>query len=59
MSIRVDGLCTFSMSALAVTLVLQNVNASIGNGLSFFRVQVILMGLAAVLMIPLSGRCVC
>lgn len=54
-SIRVDGLCTFSMSALAVTLVLQNVNASIGNGLSFFRVQVILMGLAAVLMIPLSG----
>lgn len=54
-SIRVDGLCTFSMSALAVTLVLQNVNASIGNGLSFFRVQVILMSLAAVLMIPLSG----
>ena len=42
------------MSLFAVIYVLQNANASIGNGLSFFRVQIVCMGLAALAMVPLS-----
>lgn len=45
----------FIMSVFATMFVLQNVNASIGNGLSFFRVQVVCMGLAAVAMVPLAS----
>lgn len=54
-SVQVNVFYVFVMSVFAVMFVLQNVNASIGNGLSFFRVQVVLMGLAAVLMVPLSA----
>lgn len=54
-SMRVNGLYVLVMSVFAVTFVLQNVNASIGNGLSYFKVQVALMGLAAALMVPLSA----
>lgn len=54
-SVQANSLYILVMSAFAVTFVLQNVNASIGNGLSYFRVQVALMGLAAVLMVPLSA----
>lgn len=54
-SVQVDNLYILVMSVFAVAFVLQNVNASIGNGLSYFRVQVVLMGLAAVLMVPLSA----
>ncbi|MEG2934452.1 MAG: hypothetical protein RR842_12835, partial [Gordonibacter sp.] len=43
------------MTLFAVVFVLQNVNASIGNGLSFFTVQVVCMGLGAVAMIPLAS----
>lgn len=53
-TISVNGCYIFVMSAYAVVFVLQNVNASIGNGLSFFRTQVLFMGLAAVAMAPLS-----
>ena len=42
------------MSLFSVAFVLQNVNASIGNGLSYFKVQLLLMGLAAALMVPFS-----
>ena len=54
-SVQVNGLYVLVMSVFAVAFVLQNVNASIGNGLSYFRVQVPLMGLAAVAMVPLSA----
>ena len=42
------------MSLYSVAFVLQNVNTSIGNGLSYFKVQLLLMGIAAILMVPLS-----
>lgn len=53
-SIPVNPSYVLMMSLFSVAFVLQNVNASIGNGLSYFRVQLILMGLAAMTMVPLS-----
>ena len=53
-SIPVNLWYVMVMSLFSVVFVLQNVNASIGNGLSYFKVQLLLMGIAAVLMIPLS-----
>ena len=53
-SISVNPSCVLVMSLFSVVFVLQNVNASIGNGLSYFKVQLVLMGLAAALMVPLS-----
>ena len=38
--------------------VLHNVNTSIGNGISYFKLQMVLMTLAAVVFIPLSYMCV-
>lgn len=54
-SVQVNDLYVLVMSVFAVMFVLQNVNASIGNGLSYFGVQVVLMGLAAIAMVPLSS----
>lgn len=53
-SIPVNSSYVLVMSLFSVAFVLQNVNASIGNGLSYFKVQLLLMGLAATLMVPLS-----
>ena len=53
-SIPVNPSYVLVMSLFSVAFVLQNVNASIGNGLSYFKVQLLLMGLAAALMAPLS-----
>lgn len=53
-SIPVNPSYVLTMSLFSVAFVLQNVNASIGNGLSYFKVQLLLMGLAAVAMVPLS-----
>lgn len=53
-SISVNPWYVLPMSLFSVVFVLQNVNASIGNGISYFKVQLVLMGLAAVLMVPLS-----
>ena len=38
--------------------VLHNVNTSIGNGISYFRLQMIFMTIAAVVFIPLAYICV-
>lgn len=53
-SIAVDMSCVAVMSAFSVMFVLQNVNSSIGNGLSYFRVQVVCMGIGAAAMVPLA-----
>lgn len=53
-SIPVNPLYVMTMSLFSVMFVLQNVNASIGNGLSYFKVQLLLMGFAAIMMVPLS-----
>ncbi|MBM6908750.1 lipopolysaccharide biosynthesis protein [Collinsella intestinalis] len=53
-SIPVNPSYVLVMSLFSVAFVLQNVNASIGNGLSYFKVQLLLMGLAAALMVPFS-----
>lgn len=53
-SILVNPWYVMVMSLFSVVFILQNVNASIGNGLSYFKVQLLLMGIAAVLMVPLS-----
>lgn len=42
------------MTAYSVLFVMHNVNTSIGNGMSKFKVQSIWMGIAAVLMVPVS-----
>lgn len=53
-SIAVDMRYVAVMSAFSVVFVLQNVNSSIGNGLSFFRIQVVCMGIGAAAMVPLA-----
>lgn len=47
------GYCVI-MTIYSVLFLIHTVNTSIGNGLSFFRVQNIWMGFAAVVMVPLS-----
>ena len=42
------------MTLYSVFFVIHNVNTSIGNGLSFFKIQNIWMGVAAIVMIPFS-----
>ena len=53
-SIGVNMAYVAVMSLFSVAFVLQNVNASIGNGLSYFPVQVACMGIGAFAMAPLA-----
>lgn len=43
-----------SFAILGTVMILHNVNTSIGNGMSYFRVQIIWMTVAAILFIPMS-----
>ena len=52
--ITVSIVNSFVFVLSSVTFVLHNVNTSIGNGLSYFSVQMIWMTVAAVLFVPLS-----
>ena len=45
---------TLAFAASGTVFVLHNVNTSIGNGLSYFKVQMIWMTLAAAVFVPLS-----
>lgn len=59
-----QGIIEITMSYAIVFLlsssifVLHNVNTSIGNGISYFKVQMILMTMAAIIFIPLAWLCV-
>lgn len=53
-SILVNVQTVIIMAFFSMIFVLHNVNTSVNNGMSFFKVQNIWMGIAAVLMIPLS-----
>ena len=53
-TIIVDRSLAFSMVIFSTIFVLHNVNTSISNGMSWFKVQFIWMTIAASLMIPLS-----
>ena len=53
-SIRVNASAVISMTIFSALYVLHNVNTSVNNGLSYFKVQNILMSIAAILMIPCS-----
>lgn len=52
--LEVDPFYAFAFAISGAVMVLHNVNTSIGNGLSFFRIQKIWMTVAAVVYIPLS-----
>lgn len=53
-AIKVSKLNAFIFALSSVTFVIHNVNTSIGNGLSYFRLQMFWMTVAAVLFIPLA-----
>lgn len=53
-TISVSLVNAFIFALSSVTFVLHNVNTSIGNGVSYFRLQMIWMTVAAVLFIPLA-----
>ena len=52
--IVVDPMHALAFAILSSIMVLHNVNISIGNGMSYFKVQVIWMTVAAVFFIPAS-----
>ncbi len=53
-TITVDNRIVIAMCIFNITFVLHQVNTNINNGLEEFKIQTILMTLAALLMIPLS-----
>lgn len=55
-TVKVYYALIFSFSS--IIFVLHNINTSIGNGLSYFKIQMIWMTFAAALFIPLSFLCV-
>ena len=52
--IEVKVMYALVFAASSVIFVLHSVNTSIGNGLSYFKLQMILMTFAAVIFVPLS-----
>lgn len=52
--IQVDLFNSLTFALSSSIMILHNVNTSIGNGLSYFKVQIIFMTVAAVVFVPLS-----
>ena len=53
-AIAVDPRYALAFAVLSTIMILHNVNTSIGNGMSYFRLQTVWMTIAAALFIPVS-----
>lgn len=52
--IQVEWINAMTFAISSSMMILHNVNTSIGNGLSYFKVQIVLMTFAAIIFVPLA-----